>query len=109
MGFKLQVRWDGRLVFRIVINVLSLAISIGLAYFAVRLMLIFRGGRMEVPWRYISAGVLALALGSTLFSLHYLLALEGVIHPLGGVMMMVGGAFILAGLYAEYKRWTGRR
>lgn len=90
-------------------NALSLAINIGLAYFAIKLILIFRGGKMEMPWRYISAGVLALATSSSLFALHYLLALGGIIHPIGGAVMMIGGVLILAGLYTEYKNWTRGR
>jgi len=91
---------------RIIINFVSLAIDIGLVYFAVRLMRIFKGGRKEKPWRYMSVGVLILAISSSLFSLYYILKLPSYIHPIGALMSMVGGALILWGLSAEYKTWT---
>lgn len=91
---------------RIIVNFISLAIDIGLVYFAVRLMQIFRGGRKEKPWRYVSVGVLILAISSSLFSLYYILKLPSYIHPIGAVMSMIGGGLILGGLRAEYKTWT---
>ena len=93
--------------FRVVINVVSLAINIGLVYLGIRLLSIFRGGRMGKPWVYISSGVLALAVSSSLFSLYYLLAIRDVIvHFVGGLIMMIGGLLILIGMYLEYKAWT---
>lgn len=98
-----------KLVFRIIINVLSFAISVGLAYFAVKLLLIFKGAEMETAWRYILAGVLAFATSSSIFTFNYILSLDGIIHPVAGLIMMVGGTSLLVGLYTEYKRWTIRR
>jgi hypothetical protein len=93
-------------VLRIVVNLLSLAIDIGLVYFAIRLLMIFRGGRKEKPWLYILAGVLALVTGSSLFSFVLLLNLPSFVHSLGGVASMIGGGLLLAGLRREYKSWT---
>jgi hypothetical protein len=94
-------------VSRVVVNIISLAINIGLVYFGFRLLSIFKGGRIGKPWAYISLGVSALAISSSLFSLHYLLALqEAIIHHLGGLIMMIGGVLILIGMYLEYKTWT---
>ena len=92
-------------VSRIVVNIVSLAISIGLVYFAVRLMLIFKGGKKERSWLYISTGVLALAIGSCIFSLYYVLELPSFIHPIGGIAQMIGGIMLLIGLNREYKSW----
>lgn len=96
-------------VWRIVVNFVSLAINIGLIYFSVRLLMIFKGGKMGRPWLYISSGVLALAISSSLFVFHYLLDLPSIVHPIGGVVMMIGGALILAGLCVEYTSWTRGR
>jgi hypothetical protein len=94
-------------VSRIIVNIISLAINIGLVYFGFRLLSIFRGGKIGKPWAYISSGVLALAISSSLFSLYYLLALrEAMIHSVGGLIMMTGGVLILIGMYLEYKTWT---
>jgi len=92
--------------FRLAMNVVSLVINVGLAYFAVRLILVFRGGKMERPWRYVSAGIVAVAVGSMLFSLRSLLALGMSIQLLGGLMMTLGGILALAGIYMEYRSWV---
>jgi hypothetical protein len=89
------------------VNIVSLAVNIGLVYFGLRLLSIFRGGKMGKPWAYISLGVLALAVSSSLFSLYYLLALrEAIIHSVGGLIMMMGGVLILIGMYLQYKTWS---
>jgi uncharacterized membrane protein YgdD (TMEM256/DUF423 family) len=92
-------------VSRIVLNLVSLAINVGLIYLAVRLMLIFRGSKKERPWLYIAVAVLALATGSSIFSLYYILELPIFVHPIGGIAQMIGGILLLIGLYREYKSW----
>jgi hypothetical protein len=91
---------------RIVVNLVSLAINVGLIYFAVRLLLVFKGGKMGKPWLYISSGVLALAISSCLFAFYYIFDLPAIVHPIGGVVMMVGGALILVGLHIQYRSWA---
>jgi uncharacterized membrane protein YgdD (TMEM256/DUF423 family) len=92
-------------VSRIVLNLVSLTINVGLVYFAVRLMLIFRGSKKEKPWLYIAVAVLALATGSSIFSLYYILELPIFVHPIGGIAQMIGGILLLIGLHREYKSW----
>ena len=97
-------------LYHIVINVISLLINVGLVYLAVKLLSIFRGGTVGKPWMYISLGVLALAISSSIFSLYYLLDLEVVvIRAVGGLIMMIGGLLILVGMYYEYKSWAKPR
>jgi uncharacterized membrane protein YgdD (TMEM256/DUF423 family) len=91
----------------LIINLLSLVISIGLGYSAVRLLRIFKGGKMGKPWMYISAGVFAVALASCIFSLRLLLDLSSeFIRPLGGVIMLIGGVLMVIGIHLEYKHWS---
>ncbi|HDD70060.1 MAG TPA: hypothetical protein ENG19_02920 [Candidatus Bathyarchaeota archaeon] len=90
----------------IIVNIVSLIINVSLVYFAVRLLWIFRGGIMGRPWRFIASGVLALAVSSTIFSLHYLLNLGSVGHAIGGLIMMIGGLLLLIGMYLQYKSWA---
>jgi hypothetical protein len=96
-------------VSRIVLNLVSLAINIGLVYFGIKLLLIFKGGRIEKPWLYITVGALILVAGSFLFSMYYILSLPRFVHHIGGVVSMVGGAFLLAGLRREYRNWSGNK
>jgi len=93
-------------VWPIVVNLISLAINIGLIYFAVRLLLVFKGGKMGRTWLFISSGVLALAVSSSLFAFYYIQDLPAIIHPIGGVVMVIGGVLILIGLHMQYRSWT---
>jgi len=92
-------------IYLIVVNLLSLLINLSLAYFAVRLLLVFRGEKTDIGWGYVSLGVLALATSSSIFALYYILTLPSMIHPIAGVVMMIGDLLILLGLHEEYKRW----
>lgn len=93
-------------IYHVVINLVSLLINVGLVYFAVRLLWIFRGGIMGKPWRFVAFGVLALAVSSSIFSLDYLLDIGSVAHSVGGLIMMIGGFLILVGMYLQYKSWA---
>jgi hypothetical protein len=94
-------------LYRIVINVISLLINIGLIYLSVKLLAIFRGGSMAKPWAYISSGIFTLTIGNFLFVLQYTLSVEQVlIRAIGGLLMMFGGLLMLAGMYLEYKKWS---
>lgn len=91
---------------RTIVNIISLAINIGLAYFAVRMMFVFKGGSMEKVWFPVITGSLCLAIGSSLFSMYYLLNLPSFVHSIGGVIAMIGGTLILTGLRGTYRSWT---
>ena len=93
-------------VYRVIINVIALAVNVCLVYFAVRLLYIFKGGKMKKPWIYISSGVLALAISSSLFALHYLFEIHAGLHAFGGVLMVIGGLLLLVGMYLEYRSWA---
>jgi len=93
-------------IYHIVINIVSLMINVGLVYFAVRLLWIFRGGIMGKPWRFVASGVLALAVSSSIFSLRYIFNLGVAAHSIAGFIMMVGGLLILVGMYLQYRSWA---
>lgn len=94
---------------KILVNAISLLINLGLAYFAVKLLIAFKGGKLEKAWLPISLGALTLATSSTIFLLHYLLPPGELLRIAGGAVMMVGGALLLTGLYLEYKLWVKKR
>jgi len=91
---------------QIVVNIVSLLISIGLVYFAIKLLSIFKGGKMGKPWIYISSGALALALSSSIFAAYRFLDINTPsIRAIGAFIMMVGGLLILIGMYYESSIW----
>jgi len=92
-------------VSRIIVNLVSLAVNAGLFYYAIRLLLIFKGGKKEKPWLYVSGGAFALAGGTSLFSIYLILELPSFVHAVGGVVSLIGGLLLLAGLRSEHRSW----
>ena len=67
----------------------------------------FKGGAMSRPWLFVCLGVLALAIGSSIFSFKYILDVGRFeVHAAGGLIMLLGGVLALIGIYLEYKNWT---
>ncbi|MEM3881060.1 MAG: hypothetical protein QXD19_04865 [Candidatus Bathyarchaeia archaeon] len=94
-------------LFHVVLNFVALAVNVCLVYFACRLFSVFRGGVMGKPWRFVCAGVLALAVGSSIFSFKYILNVGGFeVHAAGGLIMLLGGILALIGMYLEFKNWA---
>ena len=94
-------------LFHVVLNIVALAVNICLVYFACRLLSVFKGGAMSRPWLFVCLGVLALAIGSSIFSFKYILDVGRFeVHAAGGLIMLLGGVLALIGIYLEYKNWT---
>jgi hypothetical protein len=94
-------------LFHVILNIVALTVNICLVYFACRLLSVFKGSVMGRPWFFICFSVLALAVGSSIFSLKYILGIGGLwVHAIGGLIMLLGGFLALIGIYLEYKNWT---
>jgi heme A synthase len=94
-------------MFHVVLNVVALVVNVCLVYFACRLLSVFRGGVMGKPWLFVCLGVLALAVGSSIFSFKYILnASSFVVHAAGGLVMLLGGILALIGMYLEFRNWA---
>jgi len=88
--------------------VVSLAITLGMAYYAILLLLLMRRGILEKAWRYTSAGAVVLA-----FSIAVGAVLQAGVLPKEGVLSMlvllnIGVVYILIGLRAQYLAWKDR-
>jgi hypothetical protein len=67
---------------------------------------VFKGGAMSRPWLFVCLGVLALAIGSSIFSFKYILDVGRFeVHAAGDLIMLLG-VLALIGIYLEYKNWT---
>jgi len=94
-------------LFHVVLNIVALAVNVCLVYFACKLLSVFKGGVMSRPWIFVCFGVLALAIGSSIFSFKYILDVGRFeVHAAGGLIMLLGGILALIGIYLEYKNWT---
>ncbi|MBC7131104.1 hypothetical protein H5T51_07815 [Candidatus Bathyarchaeota archaeon] len=92
--------------FHAVISFAALMVDVCLVYFSVRLFSIFRGGKVAKSWKYMSLGLLALAVGASVFSIKYILHIDDFeIQTIGGLIMLTGGVLGLIGVYNEYNNW----
>jgi uncharacterized protein YhhL (DUF1145 family) len=91
---------------QLIYNIAGLAVIIGLVYFAVRLLLVFKGGVMGKAWLYVLYGVLTLATGLSMFIFHSLLKLPSIVYRIGNTIVLAGGIFTLVGFYKQYKIWS---
>lgn len=101
---------------RLIVNIASLIIIIGIFYYANKLLFLTRKGMLEKVWKHISIGALILALGSLSFVIrtffHAFLNSEIQLDELiiiGAIFSMIGGFFLLIGLRKEYKIWTPKK
>ncbi|MHB8567680.1 MAG: hypothetical protein ACYC7D_01135 [Nitrososphaerales archaeon] len=96
---------------RLLIDIVSLIIILGMAIYAARLLLAMRG-ILEKSWRYISIGSIFLAFGVSSFALEAVFAYSAFLYALqyiGGVLMISGGTSILLGLRSQYKIWVPKK
>ncbi len=97
-------------IIAIISNIISLVINILLAFFGIKLLIIFRrislrGGKPAKSWVYISAGSICLAAGVSLFLTGYFISEIAFLRYMAGAVMTLGGFLILAGFYSQYRIW----
>lgn len=93
-------------IFHITLSATSIIINILIAYFACRLLQVFKGGIIGKPLRFICLGVTFIAIGLSILSLKYIIANSNVmLHAVGGLLMLLGGISTLTGVYLEYRSW----
>lgn len=93
---------------RLALYVVSSAIALGMAYYAVLLLLLMRKGILEKGWRYTSAGAVLLALSIAVGAVLQagVLPEEGILSML--VLLSIGVVYILIGLRAQYLIWKNK-
>lgn len=93
-------------LFDVALNITALVVNLCLVYLAIRLCSVFKGGTVGKSWLFISFGVLALAIGSSVFSFKYIFKISSFeVHVIGGLFMLLGGVLALIGMYREYRNW----
>jgi len=87
-----------------VFNIVSLFINLGILYYSVALVRLFRGGRVAKPLLYISIGCITLVI-SNFLALIGSLANSDEVRMSGIFLMMVSGFIVLTGLAQCYRMW----
>lgn len=94
------------------INIASLLVTLGMAYYAIKLVMKFRRGMLEKPWRHISFGAISLTAAGIMFAIGSTIgiptSLSSALLYGGSILSVMGGLFLLFGLRAENEVWTSK-
>ncbi len=91
------------------IDTLALLVTLGMTYYAVRLVMKFRKGMLERPWQHISFGAISLTAAGVSFAVQSAIdipALSSALLMGGSILSVIGGVFLLFGLRAENHVWS---
>jgi hypothetical protein len=96
----------------IAINIVGLLVTLGMTYYAIRLVMKFRRGMLEKPWRHISFGAISLTAAGIMFAIGSVFgipaSLSSALLYSGSILSVIGGLFLLFGLRAENQVWTSK-
>ena len=84
----------------------SIAITLTLCYYSIRTIKLFKRSVAARAWVYISLSGIFFSIGVASFLLDNLFSI-GMLQ-LGGILMVVGGTFLLLGLRKNYLFWSSK-
>ncbi|MDG6994275.1 MAG: hypothetical protein JRN52_00010 [Nitrososphaerota archaeon] len=93
------------------INIVALLITLGMTYYAIRLVTKFRNGLLERPWRHVSFGAISLTAAGIAFALQTATnvpLMSSTLSYSGSILSVVGGALMLFGLRGQNQVWSIR-
>jgi hypothetical protein len=97
-------------IFLLPLDVLALVAAVGSGYYAIRMIIYMRKGRMERAWQYFTVGTILLVVGSIFFSYQdivpYNSAMFFTSDDLGTAISSAGFLFLLAGFRSLYGVWA---
>jgi hypothetical protein len=88
------------------IGVVSLIITLGMALYGTRLLLIMRKGELQKSWKLASSGSIFLTLGVLIFAFEAIYSFPVGLRVLfysAGVSMIVGGSLLFLGFRSQYQ------
>ncbi len=86
------------------VSIVSVGLTLGLVYYGLRTLKLFKGNIAARPWVYISLSAVFFSIGVILFLIDSL-APMGLVAA-GGVMETVGAFFLFLGLRKNYLFWA---
>ncbi len=94
------------------INIVALLVTLGMTYYAIKLVMKFRRGMLERPWRHISFGAISLTAAGIMFAIGSAIGIPALFSSAllygGSILSVIGGLFLLLGLRAENQVWTSK-
>lgn len=92
------------------LDILGSVLLIVLLYYASANLFLFREGKLEKSWRYMSRAVLILTLGVLLFALGSFMPADAEMPVMwaASTVMLIGTLFLLLGFRYHHRVWSGR-
>lgn len=89
-----------------VVSVIGVAVTIGLIYYSLRTVFLFKRNVAARAWVYISLSAIFFSIGVVAFLVESLVP-SGLL-PIGGVLETVGASFLFLGLRKNFLFWASK-
>jgi hypothetical protein len=90
----------------LVVSIVGMALTVGLVYYSLRTMFLFKSNVAARAWIYISLSAMFFGTGVAAFLVDSLVPLDLV--PVGGVLETVGALFLFLGLRKNFLFWASK-
>ena len=92
------------------LNLVATVALVFLAYYALRIYLHMRLGRLERGWKLIAQGIIFMSLGFFFITLQHALSRDSLLYfyldSVGTVLSLIGIVVMLIGLHSHYMVWN---
>lgn len=88
------------------VSIVGVALTLGLVYYALRTLKLFKGNVAGRAWTQISLSAMFFGVGTVMFLVDSISPMGLV--ALGGVMETIGGLFLFLGLRKNYLFWASK-
>ena len=90
----------------LVVSIIGAALTMGLIYYSLRTVFLFKSNVAARAWVYISLSAIFFGVGVVAFLIESLVPLG--LLPVGGVLETVGALFLLLGLRKNFLFWASK-
>ena len=90
----------------VVLSTVGTALALGLAYYSLRTIVLFRSSVAARAWVYISVSAVFFSVGLLTFLMEALVSLG--LFVWGGALMIAGGLFLFLGLRKNFLFWASK-
>ena len=90
----------------LVVSIIGAALTMGLIYYSLRTVFLFKSNVAARAWVYISLSAIFFGVGVVAFLIESLMPLG--LLPVGGVLETVGALFLLLGLRKNFLFWASK-
>ena len=90
----------------LVVSVIGIAVTIGLIYYSLRTLFLFKRNIAARAWVYISLSAIFSSIGVVAFLVESVTPMG--LLPVGGVLEIVGASFLFLGLRKNFLFWASK-